>query len=290
MDYHNQKSDQKSAITFAREAVVRAEDARVIALRRQRDEAVEIERHAGLARENAERARADDEARRRAQAEADRLSAERVSASAQAAAQVAEHQKLEAEIAKEDADRARVAAENASRAAVAQQQQLAVDANRLRQDADRRRAEEAQAQLRRQLRAELHSILETRDSPQGLIVTIPDALFETGRSYLKPETRDKLARVATMILRHPGLRIRVEGHTDNAAREEDNMRLSQSRASSVRSDLVERGIDPGNITAQGFGSMRSLAANSTAAGRQMNRRVELVVSGDILGTPPYTRN
>jgi outer membrane protein OmpA-like peptidoglycan-associated protein len=329
VDYQNQKPGQKPVITMAREAVVRAEDARLIALRRQRDEAQANERQAALARENAEKARAeearlraDQEASQRAQAEADRRVAERARADAQAAAQAAETRKQEAERATLDADRARRAAEDARQAAVVQQQQLAADAERarqaaadadrqrqdaergrqdaerLRQDAERQRheadrgreqAERDQVALRQQLLTQFNTILQTRDTARGLIVNMSDVLFDTAQYSLKPGAREKLAKVSGIILGHPGLRIEVEGHTDSVGGDDYNMKLSENRASSVRSYLVSQGIDQANVTARGFGKAKPVADNSTAAGRQVNRRVELVVSGEILGTTLSSR-
>jgi len=338
MKYQNDHPGQKPAITMAREAVVRAEDSRIIALRREKDEALENERLAALARENAEKAkadserakadaertraevarlRADEEAQARARADADRLAAERAKADAQAnaqaaerakadalaTAQVAERQKQEAEQARLEADRARQAAdqarlsadqdrraaEDARQAALLQQQQLAADVDRARQaaaDADRLRheAEEERTKLRKQLLEQFNTILQTRDTARGLIVNISDVLFDTAQYSLKPGAREKLAKVSGIILSHPGLKIALEGHTDSVGGDEYNMKLSENRANSVRSYLIAQGIDGANVSAKGFGKTKPVADNSTAAGRQSNRRVEMVVSGDILGT------
>jgi outer membrane protein OmpA-like peptidoglycan-associated protein len=298
--YQNQKPGQKPVITMAREACVRAEDARIIALRAARAEALEIERQAGIARENAEKAkaeaarlRAEDETRQRHQAEADRMAADTAKTQALAAADVARRERADAERAKLEADRARQDADAARQAAVAQQQQLALEADKARQsaaDSDRLRqkAEQEQAQLRQQLLDQFNSILQTRDTARGLIVNMSDVLFDTARYTLKPGAREKLAKVAGIILGHPSLRIAVEGHTDSVGGDEYNMKLSENRANSVREYLISQGVKFENITAQGFGKTLPVADNSSAAGRQMNRRVELVVSGDILGTPLTT--
>jgi outer membrane protein OmpA-like peptidoglycan-associated protein len=182
-----------------------------------------------------------------------------------------------------------MAAEQARQAAVAQQQALAVDADRARAaaaDADRLRmkAEQDQAALRQQLLDQFNSILQTRDTARGLIVNMSDVLFDTAKYSLKPGAREKLAKVSGIILGHPGLKIAVEGHTDSVGGDEYNMRLSENRAASVRDFLVAQGVPAGSVTAQGFGKTMPVADNATAAGRQQNRRVELVVSGEILGT------
>jgi outer membrane protein OmpA-like peptidoglycan-associated protein len=108
-------------------------------------------------------------------------------------------------------------------------------------------------------------------------------LFDTGQYTLKPGAREKLAKVSGIILAHPGLRIEVEGHTDSVGGDEYNMTLSENRANAVRSYFVEQGVSPDAVTARGFGKTMPVADNATANGRQMNRRVELVVSGEVLG-------
>ncbi len=324
LKYQVQKPGQKPVITMAREACLRAEDARIIAIRAERAEALENERNAGIARENAEkqkadeaRMRAEDEARARRQAELDRLAAEQAKSEALTLAsnaqrdadtarmekEAANRAKAEALQAKTDADQARMAAdkarmdaEQARAAAVAQQQQLAgeadraklaaADADRARADADRLRmkAEQDQAQLRQQLLDQFNSILQTRDTARGLIVNMSDVLFDTARYTLKPGAREKLAKVSGIILGHPGLKIQVEGHTDSVGGDEYNMKLSENRAGAVRDFLVAQGVSASAVSSQGFGKTMPVADNSTAAGRQQNRRVELVVSGEILGT------
>lgn len=298
--YQAQKPGQKPVITMAREAVLRAEDARVIAIRAQKNEYDANEKAASLARENAEREKAEQarafaeqsqrqaelEARQRAQAESDRAAAERAKAEAVAAAQNAEQERLAAERAKREADEAR-------QAAIAQQQQLAADADRSRQlaanaDAARLKAEQDQAELRRQLLEQFNMVLQTTETARGLIVNMSDVLFDTARYTLKPGAREKLAKVAGIILGHPGLKIEVEGHTDSVGGDEYNMKLSENRANAVREYLVAQGIRSESITSRGFGKTKPVADNSTAAGRQQNRRVELVVSGEILGTKVST--
>jgi outer membrane protein OmpA-like peptidoglycan-associated protein len=331
LKYQVQKPGQKPVITMAREACLRAEDSRIIALRAERAEALENERNAGVARENAEKQKADearmhaeDEARARRQAELDRLAAEQGKTEALTLAQNAQHDaenarmekeaanraKAEALQAKTDADQARMAAdkarmdaEQARAAAVAQQQQLASEADRAKAEADRSRmaaadadraradsdrlrmkAEQDQAQLRQQLLDQFNSILQTRDTARGLIVNMSDVLFDTARYTLKPGAREKLAKVSGIILGHPGLKIQVEGHTDSVGGDEYNMKLSENRSGAVRDFLVAQGVTSSAVTSQGFGKTMPVADNASAAGRQQNRRVELVVSGEILGT------
>jgi outer membrane protein OmpA-like peptidoglycan-associated protein len=115
-----------------------------------------------------------------------------------------------------------------------------------------------------------------------------DVLFDTARYTLKPGAREKLAKVSGIILAHPGLKIAIEGHTDNVGSDEYNMKLSDNRANSVETYLVSQGLNSGSVTAQGFGKNQPVADNGTAAGRQRNRRVEMVVSGEMLGSPVAT--
>jgi outer membrane protein OmpA-like peptidoglycan-associated protein len=261
---------------------VRAQDARVIAIRAERQEAAENERQATLASENAAKAKAEQEAQQRAIAEADRAAAERAKAEAIAAAQVAQQERLAAEQAKREADQAR-------QAAIAEQQRLAAETDKARQaaaDADmlRKQAEQDQARLRGQLLDQFNQILQTTETARGLIVNMSDVLFDTARYTLKPGAREKLAKLSGIILGHPGLKIAVEGYTDSIGSDEYNMKLSDNRANAVREFLVAESINPDAVSAQGFGKSSPVADNSSAAGRQMNRRVQLVVSGEILGT------
>jgi len=308
--YESQKPGQKPVITMAREAVVRAEDARVVAIRRHRDEVETARLNAEKDKAEAARIRAEEESQRRAQAEADRIAADTVkgqaiaaAATANAAADAANRERAAAQVAKLEADQARQAAEQARleaeqsrQAALAQQQQLAAEAeqarlaaaeaDRQRQDAERQRQnlEQQQAQLRQQLMAQFNTILQTRDTARGLIVNMSDVLFDTGQYTLKPGAREKLAKISGIILAHPGLLIEVDGHTDSVGGDEYNLTLSENRANAVRSYLVAQGVSADAVTSKGFGKTEPVADNGTAAGRQMNRRVELVVSGDILGT------
>jgi outer membrane protein OmpA-like peptidoglycan-associated protein len=139
--------------------------------------------------------------------------------------------------------------------------------------------------MRAQLSIQLNKILETRDSARGLIISMSDVLFDTGQYSLKPGAREKLAKVAGILLAYPGLNIAVGGYTDNVGGDVMNQTLSENRAGSVRSYLVGQGVLTNSVTAQGFGNTLPVASNDNAAGRQENRRVELVVSGDAIGSP-----
>ncbi|HET8547840.1 MAG TPA: OmpA family protein, partial [Bryobacteraceae bacterium] len=314
--YHARRQKKPTAM-LAREAVQQAEDARLIALKRIEAERLEAERRAAAEREAEAKRRADEAARqrqlaeeqqrleasRRAEAEAQqRMEAERrAQAEAQARTQqeAAERARAEADrLAKERvaleeasarAQRERQEAEAARAAALQEQQRLSAEAERARQaasEAERLRlnAEQERENLRKQLLTQLNMILETRDTARGLIVNMSDVLFDTARYTLRPAAREKLARVGGIVLAHPGLRLEIEGHTDSVGSDEYNQRLSEQRANSVREYLVSQGVQAVNITSRGLGETMPVASNDNAAGRQRNRRVELVVSGDVIGT------
>jgi outer membrane protein OmpA-like peptidoglycan-associated protein len=168
---------------------------------------------------------------------------------------------------------------------------LATDAQRVGAEAkldrgirDTAQAEPEKAELRSQLLTQFNAILQTRDTARGLIVNMSDVLFDTDQHSLLPLAREKLAKVAGIVSEHPGLRLDVEGYTDSAGGDEYNQRLSEQRGSSVRDYLILQGMLTGSVTTKGFGKAGPVASNDTAQGRQQNRRVELVVSGEIIGT------
>jgi outer membrane protein OmpA-like peptidoglycan-associated protein len=177
----------------------------------------------------------------------------------------------------------------AARAAAVQQQQLAQaetdKAHMATQEADRLRqnAETEKTQLRAQLLRQFNLILQTRDTARGLIVNMSDVLFDTAKYTLRPGAREKLAKIGGIVSGHPGLKMEVEGFTDSVGSEEYNQTLSERRSDSVRDYLTHNGVDSALVTSKGFGKSQPVAGNETAAGRQQNRRVELVISGEIIG-------
>jgi outer membrane protein OmpA-like peptidoglycan-associated protein len=255
------KVGKKTVAQNSREAAQTAEDARLIAIRRMEDERRAMERAAAAQREADAKAQAS-------QSDAERASAERA--------------KAEAESAAERANKERSEAEAARAAALAQQEAAQAEAEKARQATAQ--AEQEKMQLREQLRQQLNVILETRETARGLIVNMSDVLFDTAKYTLKPGAREKLAKISGIILAHQGLKLEVEGHTDSVGGDEFNQRLSEQRAGAVRDYLVQQGVSQDAIAARGFGKTRPVASNDTAAGRQQNRRVELVVSGDVIGT------
>ncbi len=265
--------DRKPLIAVAREAVQTAEDAREIAVKK-----IDEERRA-----NDLQASSDAQARSRAQA-ADALrlkeQAQNDAAKAQAVAS-----KAQADAAKAQADMA--ANQTASAAAISAAQADAEQARIAAQTAqtNEHQADRDKAAMRAQLSEQLNKILETRDSARGLIVSMSDVLFDTGKYSLKPGAREKLAKVAGILIAYPGLNIEVGGYTDNVGGDTMNQTLSENRAGAVRDYLVEQGVTTNSVSAKGYGNTLPVASNDNAAGRQENRRVELVVSGDAIGSP-----
>ncbi len=187
-----------------------------------------------------------------------------------------------AEDAKTEADRAK-ANEDLARAEAERSKMNEANA---RNDAEQARmqAEQAQrekAELQQRLYVSLSAILETRKEARGLIVSLSDVLFDFNKASLKPGARERLAKLAGVLLAYPGTyQIEIEGHTDSIGSEEYNQKLSEDRAASVRSYLMESGIVTDKIIAtRGFGKTKPVATNETAEGRQMNRRVEIVIVG-----------
>jgi outer membrane protein OmpA-like peptidoglycan-associated protein len=302
--YKARKAGTKPVAMTAREAAQTAEDARLIALKRQEEHRLERERQAAADREaeaktQAARAKAqaEEDARLRTQAETEkRLEAERRAraeaerAAAEAQAELARERALRDQAA---AEQARLAAARAEAERAAAQAQAEVDraralseqaaAEQARQAAAR--AEREKAELRSTLVHQLNLILDTRETERGLVINISDVLFDSGQYTLKPTAREKLARVSGIVLAHPGLRLQAEGHTDSMGTDDFNQLLSEKRAVAVRDFLVEQGLPITSLGAQGFGKTMPVASNDTAAGRQRNRRVELVVAGDVIGIP-----
>jgi outer membrane protein OmpA-like peptidoglycan-associated protein len=220
----------------------------------------------------------------KAQAESDAVDAQ--SAKAQAESETAKAQ-ADAANAKADSDKAladsQASSANALSAAQADAEQSRLNALKAEQSAQRADAEKTA--MRTRLSEQLNTILQTRDSARGLIVSMSDVLFDSGKYSLKPGAREKLAKVAGILLAYPGLDIAVGGYTDNVGGDAMNQKLSENRAGSVRDYLVQQGVATGSVTARGFGNSLAVASNDNAAGRQQNRRVELVVSGEAIGHP-----
>jgi len=275
---YRSKRDKKTVESAARDVVETAEEARVMAVKQKTEEEanarIAAEKRAAEEREAKARADAEAEAHRRQAAEVARVEAEQAKIEA-------ERMKQEAQQAAAEAARQKDEAEKARQSALEQQRLAEAETEKARQAAAR--AESEKAQLRAQLLEQLNSILQTRDSARGLIVNMSDVLFDTGSSTLKAGAREKLAKISGILLAHPGLTLQIEGHTDSVGSDEFNQQLSERRSDSVRDYLAEEGVSVSSMTAKGFGKTQPVATNDTPEGRQRNRRVELVVSGDAIG-------
>ena len=290
---YRQKQNRGAIEAVAREATQTAEESRVMAVKQKAEEEAQAQATAEkkAAEERAAKARVDAEAeaRGRAEAEAARTQAETARSQADAAKAEAERSKLEAQQAAQEAARQRQEAEQAKAEAIAQQQALAVEADRARQaaaqsDQLRQQAEKEKQELRARLLQQLNTVLSTRDSARGLIANMSDVLFKSGSFELLSAARERLAKVSGIVLAYPSLHLAVEGHTDSVGSDEYNRQLSERRAQAVRDYLVQQGISPDAIAASGFGKSEPVASNDTPEGRQQNRRVELVLSGDAIGS------
>ena len=293
--------DKKLLIAVSREAVQTAEDARAIAVKKMDDVRLANERQDSADAQAKSMAQADEATRRKEQAESD-------TAKAQAAKAQAESDTLNTQAAntqaQSDAAKARSDAADAQAATARAQSDMAnsqaasatalsaaqADADQSRLAAENanltaQQAETDKAAMRAKLSEQLNSILQTRDSARGLIVSMSDVLFDTGKYSLKPRAREKLAKVAGILLSYPGLNIEVGGYTDNVGGDAMNQTLSENRAGSVRDSLIQQGVSTNSVSARGFGNTLPVASNSNSAGRQQNRRVELLVSGDAIGSP-----
>ena len=162
-------------------------------------------------------------------------------------------------------------------------QRAAMQAGMARAANEKAQAEAEKTELRAQLLKQFNAVLQTRDTARGLIVNMSDVLFDTGKYSLRPLAREKLAKVAGIVSGHPGLKLDVEGYTDNVGGDDYNQRLSEQRGSAVRDYLTQAGMASDSVTTKGFGKTQPVASNDTAKGRQQNRRVELVISGDVIG-------
>jgi outer membrane protein OmpA-like peptidoglycan-associated protein len=316
--------DRKALIAASREVVQTADDAREIAVKTIDANRVNDDRNAAAAqvadanakssldaqaRMNAEAASADANHRR---AEADRAAADANQAAATAqlqqqsaqaesdrnraaaadANQAAATAQLQQQNAQAESDRNRAAAADANQAAAnanqaaadAQQGQRNAEAAAVTSDQQLQLAVQDREELRAKLLQQFNAILTTRDTARGLVVNLSDVLFDTGKYTLRPMAREKLAKISGIVLAYPDLRLAIEGNTDSVGSDAMNQELSEKRASSVMDYLAQQSIPQASMTSQGFGKTQPVASNDTAEGRQQNRRVELIVSGDVIGT------
>lgn len=258
--YQARKAGKKPVIMTAREAVQTAEDARTISIRRQQEEHHAQEKQAAAERAAEAKAQAQEAAAAKAQADAARARAEAAREKAQA-----------------EAVRQQLAAQQAQANAAAAQQRA-------------QQAENQRLEMRNRLLHQLNSLLQTRQTAQGLVVTMSHVFFNTGKYSLHPETRETLAKMAGILLSYPGLKLQINGYTDNTGSQATNDKLSQQRADAVQDFLVQQGVPADSITSRGLGESNPVAPNDTATGRSLNRRVEIVISGEPIGIPTRASN
>ena len=289
--------ETKDLIAKSREVVQTADDAREIAVKREDAERLDAERDAAAGQVADANAKSDADTLARRHAEEERAESDRRRADADHAAAAAQ---LQTQATQAESDRNRAAAANADQAAAAAQ--LATQAAQA--DADRNRAAAAisdqrlqqAVQDREELRAKLlqqfNAILSTRDTARGLVVNLSDVLFDTGKYTLRPGAREKLSKISGIVLAYPDLRLAIEGNTDSVGGDAMNQTLSEQRAKAVLDYLALQNIPTTSMTSQGFGKTQPVASNDTAEGRQQNRRVEMIVSGEVIGTTvgPVSQN
>ena len=243
-EYYNDKKGSTPIRTASRAATQSAEDARVLSIRKKQEDQAAAERQAERERTQAAQQRAQQEQQSAEQA---RVEAQQAQAQQQAAQQAADQ---------------------------ARQQQLAAQ----------QATEQQAAQQREKLRQQLNQVLQTREMAQGLVANMPDVLFDFNKATLKPAAKERLAKVAGIILAYPDLQLKIDGYTDSVGGEQYNQQLSDERAAAVRDYLISQGVSANNVIAQGFGKNDPIASNATPEGRQQNRRVEMLVSGSAIGS------
>ena len=279
--------DNKALITVSREVVQTSEDAREIAVKKSDEVRLANERLESANSQSRLQGQADSALRQKDQAQSDAAAAQaaRTQAELDAAKSRADAASAQSATAQAQSDLANSQAASATALSAAQadadQSRLAAQAAQ----ASAQQAETDKAAMRTRLSEQLNSILQTRDSARGLIVSMSDVLFDTGKYSLKPGAREKLAKVAGILLAYPGLDIAVGGYTDNVGGDAMNQTLSENRASSVRDYLVQEGVATNSVSSQGYGNTLPVASNDNPTGRQQNRRVELLVSGEAIGVP-----
>ncbi len=281
--------DKKTLISSSREVVQTADDSREISVKRIDADRVEAEKNAAAQRVADADAKSQQAMMARMNAEAATADADRRRTEADRDAAAAKQQQLDAQA---ESDRNRAATADANQAtANAQQAQRDAEAESERNkaaaansDQQLQQAVRDREELRAKLLQQFNAILATRDTARGLVVNLSDVLFDSGKYTLRPLAREKLAKISGIVLAYPDLRLAIEGNTDSVGSDSMNQTLSERRAGSVMDYLAKENIPAASMTSQGFGKTQPIASNDTAEGRQQNRRVEMVVSGDVIGT------
>lgn len=267
----NAKADSNTIISEARQAAQFAEDARALSVQLQEEARIQKEKEAA-----AEAAAAAARAQAEAKAAADAAEAKRKSDEAAAEAK----RRADAAAAEEQRKSDEAAAEARQKA---NEEIAAREAARKQAEALRAAAEKEKQELRERLLQQFNRVLPTSDTDRGLVVNMGDVLFATGKADLNTDAKIALAKLSGIVLNYPALRLAIGGYTDSTGTADFNMKLSQARADSVLGYLVSQGLDASVLSAQGYGINEPVADNSTAQGRQKNRRVEIVVSGEVIG-------
>lgn len=256
------KDNWNSVISLSRQTAQFAEDARALSVQKQEAERIQNEKLAAAAK-----AKAEAEAKAAAEAaEAKRIADEKAAEA---------KRKADAELA---AQQAKAAAEIAAQ-----------EAARKQAEEQKAQAEREKQELRAKLLEQFNRVLPTTDTPRGLVVNMGDVLFDIGKADLRSEAQIALAKLTGIVLNYPSLRLSIEGYTDSTGTAAFNQTLSEKRADAVRDYLVSQGLDANSLSAQGYGQASPVADNTTAAGRQKNRRVEIVISGEVIGTDIGTK-
>jgi outer membrane protein OmpA-like peptidoglycan-associated protein len=276
------RNDKRVVVQDSRDAVQNAAEALEMTIQRREEEQQAQERAAAAQRTAEAQAQAQQATAQQQQAELQRQQAEMQRQQAELQAQRDAQARQQAELQAQQDAQARAAAE-----AIAQQDaQAAAQAQQAAQQAQQaaQQAELEKQQLRAALLQQFNRILPTTDTQRGLKANLADVLFATGKFELQPNAREALAKFSGIVLAHPGLKMEVEGYTDSVGSDTFNQTLSENRANSVRAYLIAQGIDPGAVTSVGYGKSNPVASNDTPSGRQQNRRVEIIISGEIIGT------
>jgi len=266
------KSDNNNLISEARQTAQSAEDARALSVQLQEAARIQKEKEAA-AEAAAATARAQAEAKAAADAAEAKRKADAAAAEAQRQADAA------AAEAQRQADAAAAEAKQKADAEIAAQ-----EAARKQAEAQKTAAEKEKQELRERLLQQFNRVLPTTDTDRGLVVNMGDVLFATGKADLNTDAKIALAKLSGIVLNYPSLKLAIGGYTDSTGTADFNMKLSQARGDSVLDYLLTQGLDSSVLSAQGYGTANPVADNNTAQGRQKNRRVEIVVSGEVIGT------
>ncbi|MBI1760408.1 MAG: OmpA family protein [Acidobacteria bacterium] len=278
--------DKRILMTMGHETVRLAVAAEKLAKERSMQAALDAERASrqqeiSSLKISIEKAESDTE-RARLQAKQKELDLEMEQAARKRAQDQADLAARRAAEAEEQARRAQLQSDEAKRlAAAAQDEKLKAQLQAGAAQSEAEKAKQERDAARQRMRDALSVVVETRETARGLIVNLPDILFEFGKSSLKPEAREKLSKVCGILLVAQGYDLSIEGHTDNIGSEEFNQKLSEQRAGSVQSYLSSCGLPQNQLTSMGFGKSQPVASNDTAAGRQQNRRVEIVIKDKL---------